>query len=93
MEKMGACGSGRGVLPRIQEVHLLGAREPRGRHWVGEGGLQARWHFPVGVGQRLPGQLEDAKDAFLMPITPGEKLGWRRSISAGSCLLLIRQII
>lgn len=34
------------------------------------------------VCRRPPSQLEGAKDAFLIPVTPEEKLGLGRSVSA-----------
>lgn len=40
----------------------------------------------VGACHRPPSQVEDAKDAFLIPVTPERKLGSRRSISARSCV-------
>lgn len=63
----------------------------RGHAGQMEGGRErTRGDTFQGVSPRPPGPL-DAKDVFLVPMTPEEKLGLRRSISARSRLLLIKQ--
>lgn len=68
------------------------AWEPGNRGQTKGGGERMRGD-PFGHVPQTSQPIADAKDAFLIPSSPEEKLVLRQSIFARSCLLLIKQII